>query len=108
MLGQRRSIHVRGDQSIGVKRLLDGDAANKGRDFARHFIEPAEHDMLAGSLDSGALQDCAQARATETGRAHRSFAPLDAGYLRTIKAASVSRALKRVNYGMGFQFRELG
>src|SRR5579863_7802977 len=97
MLGERRSIHVRGDECVGVLCFLDGDAANKGRNFAWNFVEPAKHDVLAAGFRSGALQHIAQARSGEAGGSHRTFAPLNAGNLGTMKAASVPGALESID-----------
>ena len=84
MLGERRSIHVSGDQRVGVESLLEGNAANKGRDFAGNLIEAAEHDMLARGLYSGALQEFAQPRTRELRSTHCTLSPLNAGDLRAI------------------------
>src|ERR1700738_4513318 len=56
MLGQRGSIHVCGDQSVGIERLFNGDAADKGWNFAGNVIEPTEHYVLSRSLHSPTLQ----------------------------------------------------
>jgi hypothetical protein len=71
--------------------------ANERRDFAGNFIETAEHDVLASGLHSGALKNVAQARAGKAGSAHCTFAPLNAGDLRAMEAASVAGALERVD-----------
>ena len=108
MLGQGRSVHVRGDQRVGVERFFDRNAANERRNFARNLIESSEHDVLASRLHSGLLQNVAQARSGKPCRADRAFAPLNSRNLRTVKAASVARAFERVDDGMRFEFREIG
>src|SRR5271166_3671530 len=98
MLGERLSVHVGGDQGVGVESFLDGDAANERGDFAGDFVESAEHYVLACGLDSGALQDVAQAWAGEAGGAYSALAPLHAGDLRAMEAASVAGAFQGVHY----------
>ena len=64
--------------------------------------------MLAGGLHSGALQNVAQAWTGKAGSAHRAFAPLDAGDLRAMEAASVAGAFEGVDDGVSFEFGEFG
>ena len=47
MLRKGCAIHMRGDERVGIQRLLDRNAANERRDFPGDFVEPAEHDMFA-------------------------------------------------------------
>src|ERR1700728_34040 len=107
MLRQRRAIHVGCDQSIGVERFLDRDAANEWRHLARNLVESSKHDVLARRLHSGLLQNIAQAWSGKLCRAHRTFAPLNSVNLRTMEAASVARAFECVDDGMRFEFREI-
>jgi len=108
MLSERRAVHVGGDEGIGVEGFFDGDAANEGRNLAGDFIEAAEHDVLSGRLDSGALQEVAQAWAGKAGGAYRTFAPLNAGDLWAMQAAAVAGALEGVDYGVSFKFGKFG
>src|ERR1700719_568462 len=62
MLGQRSSIHVRGNERIGVKSLLYRNAANERRNFTGDFVEAAEHYMLAGGLHSSPNEHIATTR----------------------------------------------
>src|SRR5580658_5976661 len=108
MPGERRSVHVGGDDRISIERLLDGNAANERRDFAGNFVESAEHDVLAGGLHSGTLQDIAQAWAGKAGCANRALAPLNAGDLGAMQAASVAGAFEGVDDRVSLDFRKLG
>ena len=102
MFAERGIVHVGGDQGVAVRRLLDWYAANERRHFSGDFIQAAEHDVLTGGLDAGALQEIAQSRAGETGRPNCSFLPLNAWNMRLLEAASVAGAFERIDYRMLF------
>ena len=108
VFGECRSVHVRGDECVGVQRFLDRYAANEGRNFAGDLVEAAKHDMFAGGLHSGALQHVAQARTGESCRTHRALAPLDAGNLRAVQTAAIAGTLKRIYDGVDLKFGKLG
>src|SRR5579863_644984 len=63
MLRERGAVHVGSDQRVGVECFLDRYAANEGRNFARNFVEPAEHHVLPVGLHSGTLKNIAKTRA---------------------------------------------
>jgi hypothetical protein len=84
MFGQRRAVHVRGDERVGVQRLLDWNAANKWRNLAGDFVTAAKHHVLAGWFYSSALQNISQSWSGEACRAYRTFTPLNAGNLRPV------------------------
>src|SRR3984957_17645155 len=108
MLGKGGSVHVGGDQGVGVERFLDRNAADEGRNFTRNFIEAAQHDVLAGGLNPGALQNIAQTWASEPRSSDSPLAPLYARDLRAMQAASVAGALERVDNGVRLEFLKLG
>ena len=64
--------------------------------------------MFARGFHSGPLQNITQARTGKTGRAHRAFAPLDAGNLRPLQTASIASALERVDDGVRLHLGQLG
>src|SRR5271166_5920690 len=104
MFGKRGAVHVGGDEGIGVESFLDRYAANKGRDFDRDFVEAAKHDVLAGGLDPRLLQDITQAWTGKAGGAYGTLAPLNAGDLGALQAATVAGAFERVDDGVVFEF----
>src|SRR5262249_15410030 len=106
VLGQGRAIQVGGDERIGVHRLFDRNATDKGRHFARDFVEATEHYVLARGLGSCALEQCAETRAAETTRANGAFLPLHAWHLRRVKGAAVAGTLQSVHNRVSFEFRK--
>jgi hypothetical protein len=64
--------------------------------------------VLAGGFHSGALEYVAQAGTGEPGGAYCSFAPLHAGDLGAMEAASVAGALEGVDNRVSFEFGKLG
>lgn len=102
MSAERGTVHVGGNQGVAVGGFLDGNAANEGGDFAGDFIQAAKHDVLAGGLDAGALQEVAQSRAGETGGPDCSFLPLNARNMRLLEGASVAGAFERIGYRVLF------
>src|ERR1700676_4973913 len=104
VFGQRRAVHLSSEESIGVERLFYGNAANEWGNFAGNLVESTEHDVFAGGLDGSALQNITQTRSREARRADRALAPLHAGNLRTVQAASVPGTFQSVDDRVSFEF----
>src|SRR5437879_1400239 len=56
VLGQWPIVHLQCNERIGVCCLLERNAANERRHFARNFVQPAKHDVFAVVLHAGTLQ----------------------------------------------------
>src|SRR5581483_7546987 len=108
MFVKRGSVHVRGNQSIGIHRLLDRNAADEWWHFARHFIQPAEQDMLSGTLHAGALQEVSQPWTTEARVPYRSLLPLNSGHARVVKCATIACAFQGVGHGVRLDRPDIG
>src|SRR4029077_8963676 len=108
MPSQRYAVHVGRDQRVGIRRLLHRNAADERRDSARNLVQTAKHDVLAGSLHAGTLQQITQTSAGKSRSANGSFFPLDAGHLGLLETTSVSGALESVGYAMGFELGQIG
>src|SRR5258706_10162954 len=85
MRRQWGAIHLGRNQSVGIDRFFNGNAAYERRDFAGNFVESAEHDILAGILDARFLQKNLQTRTREFRIADCAFAPLNPRNFRALQ-----------------------
>jgi hypothetical protein len=81
---------------VSLSGLFEGHAADKGRNFSRHVVQAAQHDVLARGFDARTPENVREPRTGETSRTHRSFLPLNAGDMRLKKSTPVPRTLERV------------
>ncbi len=57
ILSERRAVHVGRNQGVAVHGFLDGNAADKWRNFPRNIIETAKHHVLSGGLNAGVFKN---------------------------------------------------
>src|SRR5215469_13101638 len=93
---QGRAIHVRGDESVRVECLVNGNAANELRNLARRFIKTTKHYMLGCSFQTRSPQDVGQPWPAETCSPYGPALPLNARHFGIVICTAVACAFDRI------------
>ena len=108
VLGQWSVVHLQCNERIGVCCLLERNAANKHRHFARNFVQPAKHNVFAGVLHAGTLQDISHSRTGEAGGPNCAAFPLHAGHVWLLKGSAISGTFEGIDDTVWFEFLQVG
>src|SRR5439155_17947344 len=88
--------------------LLERNAPNERRHFARNFVQPAKHDVFAGVLHAGTLQQITHSRAGEAGGPNCAAFPLHAWNMRLLKSPSISGTFEGIDGTVWFELFQVG
>src|SRR5207245_7586025 len=108
VFGQWPIVHLQCNERIGVCCLLERNAANESRHLARNFVKPAKHDVFAGVLHAGTLQQIAHSWAGEAGGPNRTTLPLHAGHVWLLKSPSISGTFEGIDDTVWFELFQVG
>src|SRR5207249_8390134 len=103
VFGQWPIVHLQCNERIGVCCLLERNAPNERRHFARNFVQPAKHDVFAGVLHAGTLQQITHSRAGEAGGPNCAAFPLHAWNMRLLKSPSISGTFEGIDGTVWFE-----